>query len=41
MVSSRKVKLEKGREMIKVYSRVLTGVMLGGLPMAMAGGDVA
>ena len=40
MVSSRKVKLEKGREMIKVYSRVLTGVMLGGLSMSMLGGDI-
>ena len=40
MIGSRKVKLEKGREMIKVYSRVLTAVMLGGLSVSMLGGDI-
>jgi len=40
MISSRKVKLEKGKEMIKVYSRVLTGVMLGGLSLSILGGDI-
>ena len=40
VISSLKVKLEKGRLMNKVYSRVLAGVLLSGLSISTFGGDI-